>query len=94
MKILLTIIIFFSILFSPTYSFYYNLTGVNFFINDLSFEASDPDNSLANQQEEPNGIFPNVLPVLFLSRINLAEVLTSFFWQALFPQQKHFILRC
>jgi hypothetical protein len=94
MKILLAIMIFISIFLSPTCLLYYNLTGVNFFINDLSFEASDQNNSLADQQKEPNGTFPNVLPVPPLSRINLSEVFTSFSTQALFPQQKPFNLRC
>ena len=93
MKILTAIVIFFLILLSPAYFFYRNLTEVSLFANDLSFEAPDQNNLRTDQQKEPEGTFPSVLSV-FLSRINLSEVSTSFPWQVLFSQQKPFILRC
>jgi hypothetical protein len=86
--------IIFFIFLSPSYSLYWNLTGINFSVNDLNFEAPDQDNLLADQQKEPNGIFPDVPAFLLLSRINLSEVFTIFSCQTLFPQQNPFNLRC
>jgi hypothetical protein len=87
-------VIIFSIFLSPAYFFYCNLAGTSFFVNDLSFEASDQDNLLGDQQKEPNGTFPSVLPVLTSSRAHLSEVSTILYCQALFPQQELFNLRC